>query len=156
MPPPPDVTTPAPVDATQSAADTALFGKDPMPRLVDVHPMMDRPSDEPARVRVYQRSEDFATIHEQEDTFFPFFFLSDFSLLADRYRDGDVHTATPLSGDNFYQYLLTFETWSDYWDALRQVENRSDSDQQRPTSSTGSGPPPSSTSCRPGGRAFSA
>ncbi|WP_443965635.1 DNA polymerase domain-containing protein [Salinibacter ruber] len=103
-----------------------------MPRLVDVHPMMDRPSDEPARVRVYQRSEDFASIHEQEDTFFPFFFLSDFSLLADRYRNGDVHTATPLNGDNFYQYLLTFETWSDYWDALRQVEHRSDSDQQAP------------------------
>jgi DNA polymerase elongation subunit (family B) len=129
---PPAVNTPAPADATQSAADTALFGKDPMPRLVDVHPMMDRPSDEPARVRVYQRSEDFASIHEQEDTFFPFFFLSDFSLLADRYRNGDVHTATPLNGDNFYQYLLTFETWSDYWDALRQVENRSDSDQQAP------------------------
>ncbi|WP_119842283.1 DNA polymerase domain-containing protein [Salinibacter ruber] len=127
---PPAVNTPA--DATQSAADTALFGKDPMPRLVDVHPMMDRPSDEPARVRVYQRSEDFASIHEQEDTFFPFFFLSDFSLLADRYRNGDVHTATPLNGDNFYQYLLTFETWSDYWDALRQVEHRSDSDQQAP------------------------
>ena len=129
---PPAVNTPAPADATQSAADTALFGKDPMPRLVDVHPMMDRPSDEPARVRVYQRSEDFASIHEQEDTFFPFFFLSDFSLLADRYRNGDVHTATPLNGDNFYQYLLTFETWSDYWDALRQVEHRSDSDQQAP------------------------
>ncbi|MCS4191832.1 DNA polymerase elongation subunit (family B) [Salinibacter ruber] len=129
---PPAVSTPASADATQSAADTALFGKDPMPRLVDVHPMMDRPSDEPARVRVYQRSEDFASIHEQEDTFFPFFFLSDFSLLADRYRNGDVHTATPLNGDNFYQYLLTFETWSDYWDALRQVEHRSDSDQQAP------------------------
>ncbi|WP_251979609.1 DNA polymerase domain-containing protein [Salinibacter ruber] len=129
---PPAINTPAPADATQSAADTALFGKDPMPRLVDVHPMMDRPSDEPARVRVYQRSEDFASIHEQEDTFFPFFFLSDFSLLADRYRNGDVHTATPLNGDNFYQYLLTFETWSDYWDALRQVEHRSDSDQQAP------------------------
>ncbi len=129
---PPAVNTPAPADATQSAADTALFGKDPMPRLVDVHPMMDRPSDEPARVRVYQRSENFASIHEQEDTFFPFFFLSDFSLLADRYRNGDVHTATPLNGDNFYQYLLTFETWSDYWDALRQVEHRSDSDQQAP------------------------
>ncbi|MCS3697961.1 DNA polymerase domain-containing protein [Salinibacter ruber] len=129
---PPAVNTPAPADATQSAADTALFGKDPMPRLVDVHPMMDRPSDEPARVRVYQRSEDFASIHEQEDRFFPFFFLSDFSLLADRYRNGDVHTATPLNGDNFYQYLLTFETWSDYWDALRQVEHRSDSDQQAP------------------------
>ncbi|WP_263820405.1 DNA polymerase domain-containing protein [Salinibacter sp.] len=132
MPSPPAVNTPAAADATQSAADTALFGKDPMPRLVDVHPMMDRPSDEPARVRVYQRSEDFASIHEEEDTFFPFFFLSDVSLLADRYRSGGVHTATPLNGDNFYQYLLTFETWSDYWDALRQVENRSDSDQQPP------------------------
>ncbi|WP_103026937.1 DNA polymerase domain-containing protein [Salinibacter altiplanensis] len=121
-----------PVDAAQSAADTALFGKDPMPRLVDVHPMMDRPSGEPARVRVYQRSADFSSIHAQEDTFFPFFFLSDFSLLADRYRSGAVHTATELAGDNFYRYLLTFETWSDYWNAIRQVEDRTDSDEGWP------------------------
>jgi len=124
---------PAPTSIDEaSAADVALFGKDPMPRIVDVHPMMNRPSGEPARVRLYQRTEDFSDIIEHEERFFPFFFLSDFSLIADRYRNGGVHTATKLEGDNFYRYLLTFETWSDYWDAVRQVERRTDSDESWP------------------------
>jgi DNA polymerase elongation subunit (family B) len=124
---------PAPTSVDEaSAADVALFGKDPMPRIVDVHPMMDRPSNEPARVRLYQRTEDFSAIIEHEERFFPFFFLSDFSLIADRYQNGGVHTATKLEGDNFYRYLVTFETWSDYWDAVRQVERRVDSDESWP------------------------
>ncbi|MFO8098251.1 MAG: DNA polymerase domain-containing protein [Salinibacter sp.] len=118
--------------AQTSAADVALFGKDPMPRIVDVHPLMNGPSDQPARVRLYQRTDDFSDIVEHEDTFYPFFFLSDVSLLADRYRSGDVHTATRLEGDNFYQYLVTFETWSDYWDAVREVERQTDTDEGWP------------------------
>ena len=129
----PAAAEPAPTSVDEaSAADVALFGKDPMPRIVDVHPMMDRPSGEPARVRLYQRTEDFSDIIEHEERFFPFFFLSDFSLIADRYRNGGVHTATKLEGDNFYRYLVTFETWSDYWDAVRQVERRTDSDESWP------------------------
>jgi DNA polymerase elongation subunit (family B) len=129
----PAAAEPAPTSVDEaSAADVALFGKDPMPRIVDVHPMMDRPSGEPARVRLYQRTEDFSDIIEHEECFFPFFFLSDFSLIADRYRNGGVHTATKLEGDNFYRYLVTFETWSDYWDAVRQVERRTDSDESWP------------------------
>ncbi|WP_232798114.1 DNA polymerase domain-containing protein [Salinibacter altiplanensis] len=37
-----------------------------------------------------------------------------------------------MAGDNFYRYLLTFETWSDYWNAIRQVEDRTDSDEGWP------------------------
>jgi len=126
-------TEPAPTALDEASdADVALFGKDPMPRLVDVHPMMDRPSGEPARVRLYQRTEDFSAIVELEERFFPFFFLSNFSLIADRYQNGGVHTATKLEGDNFYRYLVTFETWSDYWDAVRQIERRTDSDESWP------------------------
>ena len=112
-----------------SAADVALFGKDPMPRLVDVHPMMDRPSSEPATVRLYQRTEDFSDIIEHEERFFPFFFLSDISLLEgmrDRFR------FQTLSGDNFFRYLVVFETWNDYWDAIRQIERCTDSDESWP------------------------
>ncbi len=112
-----------------SAADVALFGKDPMPRLVDVHPMMERPSSEPATVRLYQRTEDFADIIEHEEQFFPFFFLSDISLLKglrDRFRFQE------LNGNNFFRYLVVFETWNDYWDAVRQVERRTDSDESWP------------------------
>ena len=65
MPPPPKsaATKPAPTSLDEASdADVALFGKDPMPRLVDVRPMMDRPSGEPARVRLYQRTKDFSDI----------------------------------------------------------------------------------------------
>jgi DNA polymerase elongation subunit (family B) len=90
---------------------------------------MARPSDEPAAVRVYQRSEDFAQIVEHEETFFPFFFLSDITLLRGR---RNTFKFQRLEGDNYYEHLVVFRTWSDYWDALRTVERRTDSDQRRP------------------------
>jgi len=109
--------------------DTALFGKDPMPRIVDVHPLMDRPSSEPARVRLYQRTEDFQNIVEHEERLFPFFFISDVTLLRghrSKFRFID------LSGDNYYRYLVVFNTWSDYWDAIRTVERRTESEEAQP------------------------
>jgi len=121
---------PAPsAPAGASDADVALFGKDPMPRIVDVQPIMDGPSGEPAMVRLYQRSEDFSEIIEHEEPFYPFFFLSDISLLKglrDRFRFQE------LSGDNFYSHLVVFQSWDDYWDAIRQVERRTDSDESWP------------------------
>ena len=115
-----------------SPADLALFGKDPMPRIVDVHPMMDRPSSEPAKVRLYQRTEDFSEIIEHEERFFPFFFLSDFSLVEDLYKKDRIAKAKILDGGNYYRYLLIFRTWSDYWDAVRQVERRTGTDEGWP------------------------
>ena len=100
-----------------------------MPRIVDVHPMMDRPSDEPARVRLYQRTDDFSSVVEHEATFFPFFFLSDARLLQ---GFGHDYWCTTLSGDNFYRHLAAFRTWSAYWDAVRQIERRTDSDENWP------------------------
>ena len=121
---------PAPTAPDEASdADVALFGKDPMPRLVDVHPMMDRPSNEPARVRLYQRSEDFSEIIEHEEAFFPFFFVSDASLLSGLSHDV---WCKELAGENFYRYLAAFRTWSAYWDAVRQIERRTDSDEQWP------------------------
>ncbi len=110
-------------------ADVALFGADPMPRIVDVHPMMDRPSSEPARVRLYQRTEDFSAVVEHEESFFPFFFLSDASLLSGLDRDFWCKT---MEGKNFYRHLAAFRTWGAYWDAVRQVERRTDSDESWP------------------------
>jgi DNA polymerase elongation subunit (family B) len=119
---------PAGADAPTDA-DVALFGKDPMPRLVDVQPLMDRPSDEPARVRLYQRSEDFEEVVTHEDRLFPFFFVSDVTLLRGRRSTFNYQR---LEGDNFYQYLVVFNTWSDYWDAVRTIERRTDSEDSRP------------------------
>jgi len=109
--------------------DVALFGKDPMPRIVDVHPLMDRPSHEPAMVRLYQRTEDFQGIIEHDERLFPFFFLSDITLLRGR---RDTFRYSRLSGDNYYEHLVAFNTWSDYWDAVRTVEQRTDSEESRP------------------------
>ena len=123
-----DQNAPAGTSAS-SDADVALFGKDPMPRIVDVHPIMNGGSNGPARVRLYQRTEDFRSIVEHEEPFYPFFFLSDISLLRglrDRFR------FQKLSGDNFYEYLIVFRTWDDYWDAIRQIERRTNSDEQWP------------------------
>jgi DNA polymerase elongation subunit (family B) len=127
--PSPAVDTTVSPDEAPPSADTALFGKDPMPRIVDVHPMMDRPSGDPAAVRVYQRSEDFSSVIEHEDTFFPFFFLSDIALLRGL---RDTFRFQRLNGDNFYEHLVAFRTWDDYWNAIRQIERRTDSDQQQP------------------------
>jgi len=103
-----------------------------MSRIVDVHPMMDRPSSEPAKVRLYQRTEDFSEIIEHEERFFPFFFLSDFSLVEDLYKKDRIAKAKTLDGGNYYRYLLIFRTWSDYWDAVRQVERRTGTDEGWP------------------------
>jgi len=116
--------TPSP-DGARSPADIALFGEDSMPRLVDVHPLMDRSSSAPARVRLYQRTPDFEDIIEHEETFFPFFFLSDAALLRDFPHD---FWCRRLEGDNFYKHAAVFQSWNAYWDAVRHVERRTDTD----------------------------
>ena len=116
---------------SDTRSDVALYGQDATPRIVDVYPLMsgsDR--DGPARVRLYQRSPDFQRVESTEETFFPFFFLSDITLLSGLRRDR--FKFQELQGDNFFRYLVVFTTWSDYWDAVRQVERRTDSDQRRP------------------------
>jgi len=126
-------TEPSSETSTQpSDADVALFGKDATPRLVDIHVQMDRSreqSEEPATVRLYQRTEDFSSIVEHEDDFYPFFFLSDASLL-----DGLSHDVwcSRLAGDNFYRYTVAVPSWNAYWDAIRQIERRTDSDESWP------------------------
>jgi len=100
-----------------------------MPRLVDVEPMLDSSSTERAEVRLYQRSEDLSSIIEHTDTFYPFFFLSDASLLRDV---RDLCWIQTLNGDNYYSYLAVFQTWNEYWDAVREIERRTDRDEQWP------------------------
>lgn len=102
-----------------------------MPRLVDVHPENIRTGDgdEPARIRLYQRSEEYDSIVEHEDTFYPFFFISNIGLLRGL---RDTFQFQRLAGDNYYEHLVTFRTWNDYWTAIRKVKRRTDSDEQWP------------------------
>lgn len=101
-------------------SDVALFGKDPTPRLLDVQPVRNGSDDRQALVRVYRRSEDLLTVTTDEEKIFPFFFLSDIHLLKsfqrNRYRFNE------LEGENPYRYLVAFDTWRDYWDAVRLIE----------------------------------
>lgn len=98
--------------------DVALYGKDATPRIVSVHPVLG--DNEQAVVRVYRRSPDLAQVIEEQEPFYPFFFLSNIDLLQrfprERFR------FQQLAGDNFYRYLVVFSSWGAYWDAVRHVE----------------------------------
>ena len=97
--------------------DPALSGSDPLPRLVDVQPLLDA---SPARVRLYQRSGDFEHVLTSEEPFYPFFFVSDIRLLQGLPRSS--FRFQRLDGDNFFNHLVVFTSWSDYWKGIRQVE----------------------------------
>lgn len=111
----------------QGTPDVALFGKDPMPRLVSVQPLLDGAQ---AEVRLYQRSEDGRSIHTFTEPFYPFFFLSDIELLRDFPRAR--FQFQQLDGDNFYRFLIAVRSWADYWEAIRHVERATDTRDKRP------------------------
>ncbi|QXD14627.1 DNA polymerase [Rhodocaloribacter litoris] len=116
-----------PLPASGSPTDIALFGKDATPRIVDVQPLLDGDA---ARVRVYRRSPDGRHIETETAPFFPFFFLSDITLLngfpRERFR------FQRLAGDNFFRFLVVFSSWTAYWDAVRHVERRTERRESRP------------------------
>ncbi|MEZ4700068.1 MAG: DNA polymerase domain-containing protein [Rhodothermales bacterium] len=104
-----------------AASDAALFGADPTPRIVAIHPIgLDQNT--PARVVLYIRSEDGARIDTEEAPLYPFFFLSDEALLRgfpeNRYR------SQTLEGPNHYRHLVVVQSWSAYWDAIRHIERQ--------------------------------
>ena len=110
-------------------ADATLYGHDRTSRIVDVHPLLDRPSHEQAMVRVYRRSEDGADVYTEDAPLYPFFFISDIDLLQ-RYRDR--FRAARLQGNGFFEHAVVFSCWQDYYDALRLVKRQTDSEQRRP------------------------
>ncbi len=118
---------PAPPGDDAPYADAALFGKDPTPRIVAVLPLLDDAGQ--ARVRVYRRTED-DRVEENDEPFYPFFFLSDAGLLRGfpRQRFQFQH----LAGDNFYRYLVVLRSWPAYWDAVRHVERAVERRERRP------------------------
>ena len=111
-------------------SDVALFGKDPLARIVDVHPVRGGGDEEEALVRIYRRSEDGRHVYEETAPFYPFFFLSDVRLLRgfprERYRFQE------LAGENFYRFLIAFGSWGAYWDAVRHVERATETSEKRP------------------------
>ena len=85
-----------------------LYGSNDEERIVAVQPNGDR------LMRVYSRGS--TGIHCVDHNFYPFFFLSDASFLK---RFSGKHWIKKLQGDNFFQYLCAFTSWSEMWDAVR-------------------------------------
>lgn len=110
-------------------SDIPLFGKDPTSRIVDVLPLRTGSDAGQALVRVYRRAEDGLTVESEDVPFYPFFFLTDPELLRgfprERFR------IAPLNGSNPYRWLLAFESWGAYWDAVRHVERATENREKR-------------------------
>ena len=100
--------------------DAALFGHDPLPRLVALHPL--RPGDEAgqAMMRLYRRPPAMTGVMAEDVPFYPFFFLTDMQLLRDFPRPR--YLLQTLKGANDYRHLVVFNTWQAHWDAVRHVE----------------------------------
>lgn len=109
--------------------DIALFGKDPTPRIVDVLPLRTGSDAAQALVRVYRRSEDGLSVESEDVPFYPFFFLTDPDLLRGFPRER--YKIAPLNGANPYRWLLVFESWGAYWDAVRHVERATENREKR-------------------------
>ena len=100
--------------------DITLFGKSSRERIVAVHAPGGFKSSEPAHMHVYTRSPEGSHIDVTTEPVYPFFFLSDIRLLSSFPRNR--YQYQQLNGDNHFNYLIVFKTWSDYWEALNQVE----------------------------------
>lgn len=97
--------------------DRLLFGKDDTERIVAVHPLVKRK--DRALVRVYRREDGY--VQEDDEAFYPFFFVTDVQLLKGFPRQRFRYQE--LEGDGFYRFIIAFSDWSGYWDALRHLEH---------------------------------
>ena len=87
-----------------------LEGHAPDPHIVAVHLKDD------ATMRVYRRES--GSVTSEDRPFYPFFFLSDRSLIDGFRRKHWVH---PLDGNGFFRFLCIFEEWAFLWEAVRTV-----------------------------------
>jgi DNA polymerase I len=90
--------------------ESVLFGHDPYPNIVAVHPIDDD------KMRVYVRKENQVSF--EDFPFYPFFYISDDEYLIEFKRK---HWIKELQGDNFYKFLIAFSSWFDMWDCVHQV-----------------------------------
>lgn len=100
--------------------DVALFGHDPMPRIVALHPLSQMADTEQMMMRLYRREALHAGLVIEDAPFYPFFFLSDIRLLQGFPRQR--YLCQTLDSSNFYRYLVVFKTWQTHWEAVRYLE----------------------------------
>ena len=103
---------------------TLLTGNNPTEHLVGLHRVGE------GAMRLYFR--EGGRIGTQDERFYPFFHLSDSSLIK---RFGRKHWLKELAGSGFYRFLCVFEEWSSMWEAVRIVMEESSRAQfAKPTS----------------------
>ena len=90
--------------------DKLLYGYNTEERIVAVHQLNDQ------TIRLYKRVEG-KVLHEDVE-FFPFFFLSDESLIKDFPKK---FWLKELAGSNFYRYIAAFTRWSEMWEAVHFI-----------------------------------
>lgn len=93
--------------------DPLLYGHNPEEGIVAVQPAGDD------RMRIYSRGPSGVTARDAD--FFPFFHLSD-STLLDGF--GRKFWLKELEGTHYYRFLAAFTRWSEMWDAVRHVLDR--------------------------------
>ena len=112
--------TPGP---NSTISDAVLFGHDPAPRLVALHPLRQGNGSDQSRMRVYQRSVSDGALTADDVPYYPFLFLTDLQALRgfprQRFR------CQTLQGRHAYRQLVVFDTWSAYHDAVRHLQAQS-------------------------------
>jgi DNA polymerase elongation subunit (family B) len=116
--------------ASASPYDPTLFGHDATPRLVALHPLDQGAEASQAMMRLYQRQETCTTVRVEDIPWYPFFFLSDLQLLRGFPRQR--YLCQTLQGNNDYRFLVVFHTWQAHWDAVRHLEDVTNSSERRP------------------------
>ncbi|MEI8032874.1 MAG: DNA polymerase domain-containing protein [Chlorobiaceae bacterium] len=98
-----------------------LFGKDKEAGIVGAYQLSD------TQVRIFTRGQD--GVHSHDDTFFPFFFLSDSGLLEGfAPEDKSKFWMVKLAGGNYYQYLAIFKSWRSYRGGVEFINSRRQAD----------------------------
>jgi DNA polymerase elongation subunit (family B) len=94
-----------------------LFGKDNEERIVGAYQLSD------SQIRLFFRIDQTVTF--RDEYFYPFFFLSENSLLEDFVpEDREKYWLISLEGSNYYRYLAIFRSWRNYRAALDFVNSR--------------------------------
>ncbi|HWP81118.1 MAG TPA: DNA polymerase domain-containing protein [Bacteroidota bacterium] len=90
--------------------DELLYGSNDEQHVVALHQVND------SQIRIYRRWGD--AVQHQDVPFYPFFHLTDQSLLSGFPK---YHWIKKLAGSNHFQFLAAFSRWGDMWDAVRFV-----------------------------------
>jgi len=104
--------------------DPLLYGHNTEERVVAVHQINDQ------TVRIYKRVE--GKILHQDMEFFPFFFLTDDTLMKEFPR---TFWLKQLTGSNDYRFIAAFPRWSEMWEAVHFVLKQYNKRQTRRVSS---------------------